>query len=970
MPTPQATERQRRYLELRLRRPASAWPVLRAASVAATIALCATLLLRPDTGLFAFWDLIVPTLPLLWLVAPGLWRNVCPMAATNQLPRILGISRGLRLPGWLHRHGYAVGVAGFLAVTASRTAFFESEATAVALLICGVLVLALAGGLAFSGKSGFCGSICPLRGVQGFYAQAPLVQVDNSHCRPCVGCTSNCPDLKPRTHLRDDLRDEESQGGIYRRLFVGAFPGFTLAFYVAPGVGLVLFSLASLGVFFLLESAARARAEQVASGFAAAAFATFYWFNVPVLAEGVGRLVGGAPPEWAIWEGRALAIGIGLVWLARGLRLGAATAASPIVELPMASVQAAVTAPPAPADTGLSEPEAPPRAQPLTDDSPVAVPDRRSKRRPMRYPEITVMPEGQRIAVAPGTSLLEVAQQAGLEVQAGCRMGLCGCDPVQILSGSESLSPPSDDEQATLDRLDFTEPTRMACCTRILGDAVVSLEPLIAAGAKRSAPAAASANGDGDGNGNGVAAPKIVEVAGAATNGSARANGQGRSSAAFKVTDSVRRVVIIGNGIAGVTAADHIRRHHAECEIDLVTDERHPFYNRTGISRLISSRGGVHKMYLLPDSWYDERRIAIWLNTRVARIDRQANQVVLGTGDVLPYDRLVLATGSSPFVPGIEGFGLSGSFCLRSADDAMMIRSFVQGEGARRALVAGGGVLGLEAADELRRLGLEVAVVERDPWLAPAQIDARGGRLLAEHIQRRGIEVVLDRTIKAISGTDRVQGVELSDGTSRTADLVLVCAGVRPNTRLAAEAGLEVSTGVVVDSSMRTSDKRIFAAGDVAEHEGRSYGVWPAAVEQAEIAAISALGASKRYSGSTVPIRLKLAGVDLTSIGRPRAELDGDVEIAIEHPDGERYRKLVVSEGRIAGAVLLGHPEHSAAVLAASREERDVRGHLDALRSGDWGVLNETHFEQAVAAPLNRHANGSRAPLPAADSAG
>jgi nitrite reductase (NADH) large subunit len=216
---------------------------------------------------------------------------------------------------------------------------------------------------------------------------------------------------------------------------------------------------------------------------------------------------------------------------------------------------------------------------------------------------------------------------------------------------------------------------------------------------------------------------------------------------AVSATESVARVVIVGNGIAGVTAADHIRRHHAGCEIHLVSDERHPFYNRTGISRPISSSVGIHKMYLLPDSWYEERRISSWLNTRVSRIDRQARRVVLGTGDVLPYDRLIMATGSSPFVPPVEGFELNGAFCLRGADDATMIRAFVQEEGARNAVVAGGGVLGLEAADELRKLGLEVTVVEREPWLAPAQVDPRGGDTLREHIQRRGIEVLLGTTL-------------------------------------------------------------------------------------------------------------------------------------------------------------------------------------------------------------------------------
>ena len=863
------------------------------------------------------------------------------MAASNQLPRVLGITRGLKLPRWLERHGYAIGVGAFLAIVASRRELFDENATAAALLVAAVLLGALAGGLAFRGKSGFCGSVCPLRGVQGLYGQAPLLEIENSHCRPCVGCTSNCPDLKPRTHFAHDLRDEDGSRGRYRRLFAGLFPGFVLAFYTMGGPALLVFPLASLGLFFLFESVARARVEQVAAAFAAAAFATFYWFNVPILAAGIGRLAGGPAPEWAVWEGRVLAILLAGGWLVARLRANTAAkpAAAPLIPLPMVGD--------APQPEPVEVPKPVVRAQPVAGDPPVPVPDRRSRGRPMRRPAVTVMPEGDRFEVAPGTTLLEVAQQAGVEVQAGCRMGLCGCDPVQVLGGAESLSPPSEDEQATIERLGFDSPTRLACCTRVLGDAVISLEPLLAAGSSRREAPAAAAVGSANGSANG-AEPQVPEL---------KINPR---------SHDVRRVVIVGNGIAGVTAADHIRRHHAECEVELVTDERHPFYNRTGISRLISSRGGIHKMYLLPDSWYEERRITPWLNTRVSRIDRDAHQAVLGTGDVLPYDRLILATGSSPFVPPIEGFGLNGSFCLRGADDAMLIRSFAQSEGARRAIVAGGGVLGLEAADELHRLGLEVAVVERAEWLAPAQIDQRGGQILSKHIQRRGIETLLGTTVESISGSERLETVRLSDGTTREADLLVVCAGVVPNAKLAADAGLEVGRGVIVDDRMQTSDKRIFAAGDVAEHAGRTYGVWPAAVEQAEIAAINVLGAEKTYSGSTVPTRLKLTGLDLISIGRPHADREGDVDIGMADPDGERYRKLVVADGgRIAGGVLLGHPEHADAVLSASREERDLRGQIEALKRGHWDVLSESSFERAAMAPLTRH-NGQTS-VPAAE---
>lgn len=927
-----------RYLELRLRRPASVWPLARLASVAGAIALCVVLLSRPDDGLFVFWQLLVPLLPLVFLAAPGLWRNVCPMAAVNQVPRVLGITRGLRLPRWLERHGYGIGLLVFLTVVASRPLLFDGSAQAVAILIGAVLVVALLGGLAFRGKSGFCGSVCPLRPVQGLYGQEPIAKVQNSHCRPCVGCVSNCPDLMPGRFFGEDLRGEEGRPGRYRRLLAGALPGFILAIYTLPDaptpgatyLSVALFMLASLGSFFLLESLSRGRVERVAALYAALSFGLFYWFNVPVLADAIGRLAGGEPPAWAIWEGRALALALGAGWLVRSLVRGrAAGVESPrAIPLPMADAAVAPAEPVAPA----------PRQRPVAGDPPVPVPDRRAQGRRMRHPQVTLMPEGRELQVAPGSTLLQAVQGLGLDFVAGCRMGVCGSDPIFVHSGIESLSPPSDEEQATILRLGLPDHARMACCSRVLGDVVVSREPVLAAEEELEQAEAVDATG-----------------------AEADASLARRAAFAGDFQAGIERVVIIGNGIAGVTAADHVRRHHAECEIELISDERHPFYNRTGVSRLISSRDGVHRMYLLPDAWYDERRIVSWLNTRARAIDTGARTVELGTGDTLSYDRLILATGSSPVVPDIEGIGLDGSFTLRAADDAMLIRAFAQREECRRAVVVGGGVLGLEAADMLRRLGLEVSVVERAGRLAASQLDERGGEILRSRVEERGIEVLLETGVTSLRGNGRVDAVELAGGDKLPAELVLVCAGVAPNVELARAAGLEVGRGVLVDDMMRTSDPAILAAGDVAEHAGRLYGLWPAAVEQAELAAINALGAKRRYTGSVVPTHLKVAGVDLTSIGRPHARPGTEDEIALEEPESGRYRKLVLSEGRVVGAVLLGYAAEAATILAAVREQRDVRADIEALASGDWDVLSESHFEQAVVAPLTRHRSGGAA---------
>ncbi|HEY3187348.1 MAG TPA: FAD-dependent oxidoreductase, partial [Solirubrobacteraceae bacterium] len=346
-----------------------------------------------------------------------------------------------------------------------------------------------------------------------------------------------------------------------------------------------------------------------------------------------------------------------------------------------------------------------------------------------------------------------------------------------------------------------------------------------------------------------------------------------------------------------------------------------------------------------------ERNITTWLNTQATRIDRAGRQVVLGTGEVLKYHRLILATGSSSFVPPIEGFGAQGTFVLRSADDALDIRAFAQRHGARTAVVAGGGLLGLEAAYALHKLGLRTAVLERSDRLLRRQLDARAAELLGSYIEGLGIEIVTDASTTAVSANGRVDYVELEDGRSLRADVFLVAAGVSPNVALARAADLPVNRGVLVDERMRTADPAIFACGDVAEHDGGVAGLWPTAVEQAEVAADNAVGGEKAYAGAPPVTILKVVGIELTSIGRFEPVSPAEEVIVLEDEEAQRYRKLVIDEdGRIAGAILLGYSREVAPVRTAIARGYDVRGRLDDLRAGDWDVLAGMSGEQPLLA--------------------
>ena len=258
-------------------------------------------------------------------------------------------------------------------------------------------------------------------------------------------------------------------------------------------------------------------------------------------------------------------------------------------------------------------------------------------------------------------------------------------------------------------------------------------------------------------------------------------------------------------------------------------------------------------------------------------------------------------------------------------------------------MVAGGGLLGLEAAYALHELGLDVAVLERGPCLLRRQLDDTGAAILQSYLEGLGIQVELAaETASLESESGRVARVKLRSGRAMGCDLFLICAGITPDIRLAREAGLETNRGVVVDDAMRTSDASILAAGDAAEHGGQVYGLWPAAVKQAEVAAVNAVGGDSRYAGTVPETILKVAGIDLMSIGRFLPASEADVVVAELDDRAHRYRKLVLDQGRLVGAILIGHSTLAASVSGAIRAGADLGDEIEALRAGDWSVLDAT----------------------------
>ena len=398
--------------------------------------------------------------------------------------------------------------------------------------------------------------------------------------------------------------------------------------------------------------------------------------------------------------------------------------------------------------------------------------------------------------------------------------------------------------------------------------------------------------------------------------------------------------VIIGNGVAGITAARTLSKGGGEVEV--YTQEAYHYYPRPRLVQFLAGEIELEQLPLYSPAWYEKQGIIVHLGVEVVRLDLQAKRITLdactergrSNGREVSYDRLLLATGSRPFIPPIEGVDKEGVFSLRTCNDALYIRSWAGA--AKRAVVIGGGLLGLEAARALTVLGLEVTVLEHGPYLLRRQLDADGGALMRELIEAMGIKVALSASSQAILGNGQATGVLLQDGRRIEGDLVLISTGVQCNLGLAQEAGLEVNRGVVVDEHLRTSAEDVYAAGDVAEFRGQLYGIIPACLEQARVAAANMLGQEQTEYRGTIPSNvLKVVGVDCASVGVVHPLEDNSYQ-EMRKSEAGIYKKLVLKDGRLVGAILLGDRKDVAPISRLIRTGTDVSCYAEKLLDDDF----------------------------------
>src|SRR6266699_2734019 len=363
-------------------------------------------------------------------------------------------------------------------------------------------------------------------------------------------------------------------------------------------------------------------------------------------------------------------------------------------------------------------------------------------------------------------------------------------------------------------------------------------------------------------------------------------------------------LVIVGNGMAAARLVDELAKTAlGRYAIAVIGAEPRLAYNRVLLSSVLAGETASHEIELKPADWWRDRGVTVKYNCRATEIDVGRRELKIENDESIAFSKLILATGSTPLRLNVPGADLLGVHTFRDSRDVDLLLTLAAQR--KRVVVVGGGLLGLEAAYGLSKAGSSVTLLHLMDRLMERQLDAPAAELLKSLVERKGVRVLLNANTARLHGETRVEGIELSDGRRIDADAVVFAAGIRPNIALAKEAGIPVNSGVVVDDVMQTGAPDIFALGECAEHRGICYGLVEPAYEQARVLARHLAGGAARYGGSVVATNLKVSGVSVFSAGDFMSG-EGREAIVLSDARGGTYKKLVIAEGRLTGAVLVG----------------------------------------------------------------
>ena len=370
-------------------------------------------------------------------------------------------------------------------------------------------------------------------------------------------------------------------------------------------------------------------------------------------------------------------------------------------------------------------------------------------------------------------------------------------------------------------------------------------------------------------------------------------------------------------------ACEEIRKRNKKCSIEMISSENVIGYHRPMLTKGILSDVDPINFFIKPYDWYQENNIILSLGITVTEIKSDSNEVVLSNGETRHYDKLILATGADPFIPSTKGADQEGVFAIRSLEGVNKLQEYLKT--IDKAVVIGGGILGLEAAWEIRKAGKEVTVIERSPNLMNKQLDERGSLLLRESAEKSGIRIITGLDVKEIMGDGTVSGVRLADGSEVAVDLVVLSIGVKQNIQLAQKVGMNTGRSILVNEKMETSVPNIYACGDCAEYNGENYAIWGQAVEMGKAAGINAVGDQYKYEAFIPSNAFNGMRVSLFSVG-DNGKDPNKVYKTFELYDGAKntYEKLYFVNNRFSGGILIGDISKSAKLIASYKEKDPI----------------------------------------------
>ena len=386
-----------------------------------------------------------------------------------------------------------------------------------------------------------------------------------------------------------------------------------------------------------------------------------------------------------------------------------------------------------------------------------------------------------------------------------------------------------------------------------------------------------------------------------------------------------KRIVIVGSGIAAITAIKSIREIDLSSEIYLIGQEKFYPYNRIRLSKGIFDDLEEARILLKKKEWYEENKVKIFINTKVVDINTDNNELLLGDGSKVKYDKLLITTGSSNNIPPIDGIDKDGVYTLRGLSDALNIKDGINE--SKRVIIIGGGIQGLEMAWILHQHDIKVTIVELQLRLMPRQLDDKASKILKSIIEGYGIEILTNTGVKGITGNHKVEGILIDEKVELKCDMVIYSTGIKPNKEIALNTRVDSRRGIVVNNKMQTNIKNIYAAGDIAEFDNQIIGLWNIAIEQGKVAGYNIAGKETIYEKITPVTTLNAFGISLFSMGCID-EVESTKVLIDEDINSQIYKKIFMKNNQVIGAIAIGDMKRSP-ILKSSIEKGIVLNDVD-----------------------------------------